>query len=198
MKLTDWRKPQMPKDNANPSQTGPQSTPKKRRNTVRINQKRIKLLEGIAQGMNVSEAGRAAGYSHAQSAHEAVRRMENFIPDVLNRIGCPIEKVLKKLDAKLDAKETKFFSNGGIVTDSRQVEAHDIQIRAATELAKMHHAYPRSGADGDEDGSRPRGPSFTLVITDPAVADRVVEKLAVRRGGRGQPSVDEGAHKDEG
>jgi hypothetical protein len=188
----------MPKDNLKASPTASKATSKKQRQSVRMNRKRIKLLKGIAQGLNVSEAGRAAGYSHAQSAHEAVRRMENFIPDVLNRIGCPIEKVLKKLDAKLDAKESKFFSNGGIVTDSRQVEAHDIQIRAAVEIAKMHRAYPRSRADGDEDGSRPRGPSFTLVITDPAVADRVVEKLAVRRGGRGQPSVDEGAHKDEG
>ena len=48
-----------------------------------------------------------------------------------------------KLGSLLDAKETKFWADKGVVIETREVEAQDIQIRAAVELAKMHGAYPK-------------------------------------------------------
>jgi hypothetical protein len=120
---------------------------KKSCNTARVNAKRTKLLQNIGKGMNISEAGRASGYGTAQSAHRALNRMGFYLPEILRRMNIPAEKVLKKLDDQMEAKETKFFAHQGIVLDSKEVVAHDIQHRAAIELAKIHRLYPRNGHD---------------------------------------------------
>ena len=60
-------------------------------------------------------------------------------PEMLNR-------ALHKLNEKLDAKETKFFTNSGIVTQEKEVEAHDIQLQAAQAIAKIADAFPRERA----------------------------------------------------
>lgn len=46
-------------------------------------------------------------------------------------------QVFQKFRDKLEAQTTKFFQTEGKVTDSRDVEAHDIQITAARELATL-------------------------------------------------------------
>ena len=56
--------------------------------------------------MNVSEAGRAAGYSNAQSAHRSLHRIRLQLPDILEKMNIPVEKVIKKLAAKMEARET--------------------------------------------------------------------------------------------
>lgn len=188
----------MKEDDAKASQPTHRATLRKRRKSIRMNQKRTKLLKGIASGLNVSEAGRAAGYSHAQSAHEALRRMENFIPGVLNRIGCPIEKVLKKLDAQLEAKETEFAQNRGIFTDKKRKVAHDVQQRAAIELAKLHRAYPRNGHDEGEGADRVGGPMFMLVLDDGERAARIIEAIAAGRVGSKQPALDVECDENKG
>jgi phage terminase small subunit len=104
---------------------------------LRTSMKRTKLLQGIASGMNVSEAGRAAGYSNAQSAHRSLNRIRLQLPDILESMNVPVEKVIKKLAAKMEAKETLHFTHQGIVMETRHVEAHAIQLRAAVELAKL-------------------------------------------------------------
>jgi hypothetical protein len=48
-----------------------------------------------------------------------------------------LDKALKKIDEKLDAKETKHFTFNGLVTETREVEAHGIQIAAAKLVAEM-------------------------------------------------------------
>ncbi len=60
--------------------------------TLRMNIKRKKLLEGISQGLNVSEAGRAAAYGTPQSAHRAMNLIRILMPEVLNKIGLPAER----------------------------------------------------------------------------------------------------------
>ena len=70
-----------------------------------LNEKRIKLLKGIANGMNVSEAGRAAGYGTPQAAHRAFNQMKLCAPEILQRIGVSAELVLKKLTLMMHARK---------------------------------------------------------------------------------------------
>lgn len=111
--------------------------------TLRMNNKRKKLLEGVRRGLNISEAGRVAGYGTAQSAHRAMNLIRIHAPEVLERIGLPAEKLLKALAKQVDATEKLYFSYQGVVTDTREVPDHDVQLRAVIELAKMHGLYPR-------------------------------------------------------
>jgi hypothetical protein len=139
---------------------------KRRRNTGRTNLKRTKLLKAIGQGMNISEAGRAAGYGTSQSAHRALKRMEFYLPEILDRIDIPAEKVLQKFKDQLDARETKFFVvKNKIVT--RTVMAQDLQHRAAVELGKIHRLYPSRVELTGNEGVPLIPPSLIVEFHDP-------------------------------
>jgi hypothetical protein len=157
----------------------PQAVAKKERRRSRsvMNRKRVKLLRGLAQGMNISEAGREAGYYNRQSAHRAYERLKLQIPGRLNALGCPVDKVLTKLISKLDAKETKFFQKDGVVIETRQVAAHDVQLDASDKLLRLFNAYPSNRGNADADHDTVSGPSFTVVIADPDRARAIMERL---------------------
>jgi len=106
----------------------PKSSEKKR--SLQLNAKRRKLLAGIGEGLNISDAGRLAGYGTAQSAHRAMDLIRLKTPELLDKIGLPAEKLLKDHFLKaLRATETKFFSHQGIVMETREVVNHDIRLR---------------------------------------------------------------------
>jgi hypothetical protein len=112
------------------------------RSRLQMNIKRRKLLRGVASGLNVSEAGRAAGYGTAQSAHRAMNLIRLGMPEILDRCAFPAEKLLKNLIESLEATKTRHFSYRGVVMDSRTVPDHKIQLRSAIELLKLHGLYP--------------------------------------------------------
>jgi len=97
--------------------------------------------------MTISEAGKHAGYVHRQAAHRAFRSIQLWIPQALEGAGYSVDKVLtelfEKLHSQLEAKETKFFKHRGVVRETREVEAHRVQLRAACELAKLLGLFPR-------------------------------------------------------
>src|ERR1039458_1161455 len=102
--------------------------PGRKKRNLQLNDKRRKLLVGISEGLNVSEAGRVAGYGTAQSSHRAMNLIRMNTPELLAKIGLPAEKLLKDTFLKgLEATETVFFSFQGVVMESREVPAHDIR-----------------------------------------------------------------------
>jgi hypothetical protein len=147
-------------------------TKRKRKLPLRTSMKRTQLLQGVASGMNVSEAGRAAGYSNAQSAHRSLNRIRLQLPDILEKMNVPVEKVIKKLAAKMEAKETLYFTHQGIVMETRHVEAHAVQLRAAIELAKMIGLYPSliNAAYESEAENKVPGITLTIVVGTPEEA----------------------------
>jgi hypothetical protein len=135
-----------------------------RRNALRMNQKRKKLLEGVSRGLNISEAGRAAGYGTAQSAHRAMNLIRIHMPEVLDKIGFPAEKLLKNLIKSVDATKKLYFSHRGVVKDTREVPDHDIQLRALIELAKMYCLYPRGNQRKSANGSDGYSPPIVNLV----------------------------------
>jgi hypothetical protein len=171
------------------------TTHKKR--TPQLNEKRRKLLEGISDGLNVSEAGRAAGYGTAQSSHRAMNLIRASTPELLTEIGLPAEKLLKDTFLKaLEATQTVFFSFQGIVIESREVIAHDIRLRTAIELAKMHGLYPRTNGHNGENADPGEGTTININLgfLDPGRAEAVLAAARERAGigDRRQPVLDAG------
>jgi hypothetical protein len=177
-------------------------TKRRKKLPLRTSRKRTKLLQGIGSGLNVSEAGRAAGYSNAQSAHRSLDRIRLQVPDILEKMNIPVEKVIKKLASKMEARETKFFGHGGIVMETRSVEAHDIQLRAAIELAKMHGLYPRTNGHNGENGDSGEGTTININLgfLGPERAEAVfaAARQRARGGGSGQPVLDATSDQDQG
>jgi len=103
--------------------------------------KQAKLAKALPTSDSVSEAGRTAGYGTAQSAHRALGTIREKMPDVLERHGLTPDFAAEKCLSLMNAKETKFFANQGIVLDMKEVEALDIQLRALDAWAKMYGAF---------------------------------------------------------
>jgi hypothetical protein len=116
----------------------PEEKPNRKKRNLQLNEKCSKLLEGISEGLNVSEAGRVARYGTPQSSHRAMNLIRANTPELLAKIGLPAEKLLRDtLLKELEATETVFFSHQDIVLESREVIEHDIRLRTAIELAKV-------------------------------------------------------------
>jgi hypothetical protein len=99
------------------------------------------LIKGLNQGLTIADAGRKAGYSARQASHTAYKSLRLRFHDVLERANLSVDQILtetiQKQRSKLEAKETKFFAHMGIVGESRDVEAHDIQLQAARDLQRI-------------------------------------------------------------
>jgi hypothetical protein len=104
--------------------------------------KQARLLKALPVSKTVAEAGEKAGFACRQSAHEAFKGITERAPEVLERLGLTYEHVLDKcLRPLLNATETKFFQNQGVVMQEKEVEALDIRLRAIDTWAKLAGAY---------------------------------------------------------
>jgi hypothetical protein len=115
-----------------------------------LSKKQERLIANLTKlDGNAAAAGRVSGYNSRQAAHDAMRYIRELAPEALERLGYGRDRVLKKLGSLMDAKKAEFFANKGIVLETRNVGALEIQLRAGIELAKMHGAYQK-GIDQTE------------------------------------------------
>lgn len=116
-----------------------------------------------------------------------LRNTSAFNPDAIRReirsaAAVPagmLRKALRKHYEKLDAKETKFFTYQGQVIDKVDVEAHDIQLRAAELIERMAELYvnearsaPRQSVALEID---PNTGVVRIVVGDPPPPPVIVE-----------------------
>lgn len=165
-----------------------------------LNPKRARLLKALTTADSLAEAGKIAGYGTRQSAHRAIKAIRKEAPERLEELGITRDRVFKKLEYLMDARETKFFQKDGLVMETRDVEALDINTKAAVELGKMHRAYPRN-ADSDTDPSERgalEGITFSVVILNEGDAKRLSAGITARRGSHQQPPLDAAVHQNAG
>lgn len=95
--------------------------------------------------LNRTQAAMAAGYKAGGSAQMmGEKNYKHFAKEIaiwLDEVGLSENALKTKLLNLLDAKETKFFADKGIVTDQREVEALGIQQRALDMAFKVKGAY---------------------------------------------------------
>ena len=114
---------------------------KKKKGSRELTLKQAKLVKALPTSASVSEAGRKAGYSDAPTAHRALATIREKMPDVLDRHGLTADFAAQKCLKLMDAKETRFFAKDGLVMETREVEALDVQLRALDAWAKMYGAF---------------------------------------------------------
>jgi hypothetical protein len=178
--------------------------PKKRKPV--INAKRAKLLKEIQkqarQGRtpNISEAGRNAGFACPQAAHQSLKRAGIDITAMLEKAGLGVETIFKGFKESEQATETKFFAHNGIVFDTREVIAHDIRLRARTEVARLHNLYPQRDNGSVNAPTANQVFNINVGFLDTGRAVEVFENAGKRSGidDRGLLGVDENRDQNEG
>lgn len=106
-----------------------------------ITTKQAKYFKLLCQGVPATQAALKAGYTSknpAQAGYAASKSIRARIQKGLFEAGLTPEGLIHKhLVPALKAKETKFFQHEGMVTDSRDVVAWDIRLRAQQFAAKL-------------------------------------------------------------
>lgn len=93
----------------------------------RLTNQQRELVKGLRNGMKISEAALAAGYSEdypRQAGHQALEAIRRKMPEILDKAGLTDEVLIDKyLRPGLEAKETEFAKFEGKITDSQDVIA---------------------------------------------------------------------------
>lgn len=96
---------------------------------------------------STDESFRAVGYQNFTKLHD---KIEKWLDDV----GLSENQLKSKLVILLDAKQTKFFQKDGKVTDTREVEALEIQRKSLDMGFKVKGMYaPEKREHTGKDGS---------------------------------------------
>jgi len=107
-----------------------------------------KLAALLAQGnISVAEACRQCGFNPTSSTIRNRLKpggdIRQRVVSRMRQLGLTLDVALLKVREKLDARETKFFQKDGLVVETRDVEAHRIQLDAAETVLDLHGAYPK-------------------------------------------------------
>jgi len=154
-----------------------------------------KRMEARVDAATTQKAAAAAGLARlSQTSFNIEKRTAEKCPAVFNREGVTIERIAKKVADKLDAKTTKFFSHQGTVLDSREVEDHDTQLKAA-ELGLKALGALKAHNEADSTEGRSETHAVRLVVTDERAAARLAGLLS--RSGPAGVAIDVDAEVDE-
>lgn len=157
---------------------------------ARLTQKQRLLVRGIQEGKSVLQAALAAGYapSTAKSDVYQMPAVRSALVELMDQRGLGDDKLLAKLEEKLEAKETKFFAHEGQVVETRDVVAHGIQLQALDIALKLKRLYP-------ERAEAPQGP-FTLIVNSTVNLDDIRHQIDTRDGQNIKQIVDIRPAKD--
>lgn len=71
------------------------------------------------------------------SAYRAVDDLRERLPELMDGVGLDVRSILCRIREKMDAHETKFFQYEGKVTQTVDVEAHGVQLKAIELAASL-------------------------------------------------------------
>ena len=124
-------------------------------------------------------------------------RHQDHLAHVLDRHDITFDKLVTHLKGKLLAKETKFFSDKGLVMETREVEDHGTQIAANDRLTKLRLLADRPPDSGSGE-LRPDNNTFRWSLLTPEQRASFWEHYPLCRPIFGQPVLAEAPHQDDG
>lgn len=158
----------------------------------RLTQKERALVKALPTAKSVAEAALQAGYSPTrpdQSGYQALKSIRKKMPDLMDELGLTDTALIEKyLVPALEAQETKFFSDKGIVLDTRDVIAWGPRLQAL-QLAGKWKGIDRD-AESDDTGSAGDGITVRLEFSDEGRARAVAATISARRPGNRLIDVD--------
>ena len=103
--------------------------------------KRRKMLQALAKGKTMGEAGRIAGYANPQNANRAISLMRPQMLEAMAKYGWTIDRFAKHQAELLESTKTLFFQHEGRVTDKRTVKDNATQLAAQDQGLKILGLY---------------------------------------------------------
>jgi phage terminase small subunit len=103
------------------------------------------LLKGLAKGMSITDAARAAGYSDkyaGQVGSQALESIRRRMPELLDKHGLTDDALVENyLKPALEAMETEFAKFEGKITDSIDVIAWSPRLTALDMAFNLRGSY---------------------------------------------------------
>jgi hypothetical protein len=152
------------------------------------------LVQELLGSDSIAEAGRKAGITHTQDAHDAYKSAKVKMPSILDEIGATRQAIGKNI---WDLAQNARRDHVGQFGDITKVDAPDIRLKANLELADMQNCYEASSKHGSVDPAAIRSQTTTvcLVVADPREAAALARLLAP--GGSAGVVIDVDAQMDE-
>lgn len=140
-------------------------------------------MKALSKADSIAEAGRIAGYSGRDSAHTALETIKLKMPELMDKMGLTDEMLINNyLRPGLEANETKFFAEKGVVMETREVVSWGDRRGFLDMAFKLKGKY---AAKDDPDDKQSGGITFNLAVLDPARASTLLASLT----GNQRPAV---------
>jgi hypothetical protein len=161
----------------------------------------LKFLKAFVKTGNQRHSALSAGYSPVnpdQSANCVMKQLRRKVPELLEHVGLYLEKVFREtLVPGLKAKRTEFFSQNGVVIETREVVDHEQRGKYFDRYCKLAGLFG-NGFDGNSDSLGRSPVTVNLVIADSGVAEAIAHRLAGGQSGDELPVLDVSLDEYEG
>ena len=75
-------------------------------------------------------------------ANDVLNSLNTQMIQAMDKAGITLGRLMRQLSDELQAKDTKFFADKGIIKDTAEVVAHDVRQRARIDAHKLRGDYP--------------------------------------------------------
>lgn len=164
----------------------------------KLTRKQKKLVEALTKVDTVAEAGRMAGFETRQAAHQALKRIQETIPELMKRLGADDEYLIAEtLRRSKELKTTEHFAHQGVVIDSKEKDDNGGQWRYHDALLKIRGIYktPENVGDGQSNSTTI---GFRLVVSDTRESAAIARLLSAGSPSNVVIDVDATVHQDVG
>ena len=85
-------------------------------------------------------------------ANDVLNSLNTQMIQAMDKAGITLGRLMRQLSDELQAKDTKFFADKGIIKDTAEVIAHDVRQRARIDAHKLRGDYPATGVNVQSTG----------------------------------------------
>ena len=85
-------------------------------------------------------------------SNDVLNSLNTQMIQAMDKAGITLDRLLGQLSDELQAKDTKFFADKGIIKDTAEVVAHDVRQRARIDAHKLRGDYPATGVNVQSTG----------------------------------------------
>ena len=85
-------------------------------------------------------------------SNDVLNSLNTQMIQAMDKAGITLDRLMGQLSDELQAKDTKFFADKGIIKDTAEVVAHDVRQRARIDAHKLRGDYPATGVNVQSTG----------------------------------------------
>ena len=85
-------------------------------------------------------------------SNDVLNSLNTQMIQAMDKAGITLDRLMGQLSDELQAKDTKFFADKGIIKDTAEVIAHDVRQRARIDAHKLRGDYPATGVNVQSTG----------------------------------------------